>query len=56
MTEKKFWKMIQEHLEFPFDIEDVVKIEPDLLGGVYIDLQDGVTHTLSFGSTDNDND
>ena len=54
MTQEEFWKTIQEQLEIPFDIEDVVNIEPDLLGSLCVDLENGETYTLSFNDTEID--
>jgi hypothetical protein len=49
--------MIQQNLDLPFDIEDVVEIEPDLLGAVHVDTKDDETYTLCFITTDlNDDD
>jgi len=56
MTEQQFWEMIQQNLDLPFDIEDVVEIEPDLLGAVHVDTKDGETYILSFITEFEDDD
>lgn len=52
MTQKEFWNAIQENLEIPFDIKEVVKIEPDLTGALFFDLEDGSSYTLCFDDTE----
>jgi len=52
MTQEQFWEKIQQHLDIPFDIEDVLNIEADPIGALYFDLKNGDTYSLSFQDTE----
>jgi len=48
MTEQEFWIKVREHLDIPFDTENIVHIDSDPMGNIYIDLKDESTYALSF--------
>jgi|688.fasta_scaffold04590_19 hypothetical protein len=56
MTEQIFWDSIKKFLDVPFDIENVVKVECDPTGCIYLDLIDGSTFYLAFNEAENIDD
>jgi len=53
MDTSTFWKELLQHIEWPFSIEEVEKVESNG-GSTWIDLKNGDTYYISLGKVENE--
>lgn len=53
MENNKFYNLLTQALDIPFDIEDVADVDENC-GTVWIELNNGDVYSLSFMKTEND--